>query len=333
MFRTIFCLNDRGVALLMVLWVLMILMTVVVSFAFLVRAESRATLFFKQKAEKRFLAEAGIQRAIMELMYRGVAPDSDIRVAGTEPVRVDGTLNTGQLGEDFYTYRIIDESGKIGLNQLNDASGLILINLLVNLGVSKEQADTIVDSILDWKDSDELHRLDGAETDYYLSLPVPYRSKNARFDALDELVMVRGIAPEILYGSRGKSGIIDFLTVDPAVRAINLNSAPGEVLAALPGVSREMADRIVVFRNSARIASPEDIESIVGESFRLMKPYVGTSESNAYSIESTGYKKGEKHGLAVKAVVTLEGNGKYKYAYYKNPAGVRQGNRPGREIP
>ena len=73
----------------------------------------------------------------------------------------------------IFTYSISDESGKINLNSLTDASGLILDNLLVNRGVSKEQADTIVSSILDWRDPDEAVRLNGAESDY--TCPCPNR--------------------------------------------------------------------------------------------------------------------------------------------------------------
>ena len=50
---------------------------------------------------------------------------------------------------------------------LTDANGIILNNLLVNLGIPGEDANTIVDSILDWKDADDLHRLHGAEDTYY----------------------------------------------------------------------------------------------------------------------------------------------------------------------
>ena len=59
----------------------------------------------------------------------------------------------------------------------------------------------IVDSIQDWRDPDNLHRFNGAEDDYYLSLPTPYRAKNADFESLDELLLVKGMTPEILYGN------------------------------------------------------------------------------------------------------------------------------------
>ncbi len=104
-------------------------------------------------------------------------------------------------------------SGKISLNALTDISGIILKNLLVNQGVSPEDADTIVDSILDWKDADDLHRLHGAESDYYLSLPNPYKAGDVPFETLEVLALVKGVTPEILYGTEKKRGIIHFLTL------------------------------------------------------------------------------------------------------------------------
>ena len=95
--------------------------------------------------------------------------------------------------------RIFNESGKISLNGLTDASGIMVNNLLVNLGSPPEEANRIVDSILDWKDEDDLHRLNGAESDYYQSLPHPYKARNADFESLEELLLVKGVTPDILY--------------------------------------------------------------------------------------------------------------------------------------
>ena len=60
-----------------------------------------------------------------------------------------------------------------------------LDRLLQELGVEKTERDMIVDSIQDWRDANDEHRLNGAESDYYLGLSPPYRSKNADFDSVD----------------------------------------------------------------------------------------------------------------------------------------------------
>ena len=90
----------------------------------------------------------------------------------------------------------------------------------------------ILDSIQDWRDANEEHRLNGAESDYYQSLPVPYRSKNADFDAVEELLQVQGVTREILYGRPDTPGLIEYLTVW-GTGAVNVNTASPAVLRAL----------------------------------------------------------------------------------------------------
>ena len=153
---------------------------------------------------------------------------------------------------------LVNEGGKVDINATSE---LILKNLLLNLGVPLEDADIIVDSVMDWKDPDDLHRVHGAESDYYTSLPTPYKAKNANFDTLEELLLVKGISPEILYGTGGKKGLIDFLTVNSKMAQININAAPKEVLQAIPGITPELADTIVSLRETQEIL---DLKGILG---------------------------------------------------------------------
>ncbi len=146
----------------------------------------------------------------MEIYYRSVNKGQSIILEGRELWRIDGTTYRDKLGTGTYAVRITDESGKIDLNTLTDASGILLKNLLIQLGVSGEDADVIVDSILDWKDPDNLVRLHGAEDEYYMALPKPYKAKNADFETLEELLLVRGITSGIFYGTENHRGLVQF---------------------------------------------------------------------------------------------------------------------------
>jgi general secretion pathway protein K len=305
--------------------VLTALMVMVLSFSVMTRAETYGLLAFKESMEKKFLAEAGIERAIMEIIYRSVNNNQSVILAGMESWKLDGTNYRMDMGDGGYSVRIVDEAGKISLNGMTDNSGIVLKNLLLNQGVTPEKADIIVDSILDWKDEDDLHRLSGAENDYYLSLPNPYKARNANFETLDELILVKGITPEILYGRDKMRGIIHFLSMRSDTTQININTAPREVLAAIPGINGAIAAGIMEFRAVNDIRGVDDIKNIIGDSYPQSAPYLvftSSGKSTAYSVEATGYKGNRKAGFTVLATITFDGPHQYHYVYYKSPAEI-----------
>lgn len=313
--------NDRrGIALIMVLWVLAVLMVIVLSFSYMTRTESLAAVSFKEGVEKKFLAEAAIERAAMEVIYRRMHPNVQTDVEGVETWRVDGTPYTVTTDGGHYTVSIIDESGKLNINTLTDASAIILKNLLLNTGVEETEANTIVDCILDWKDPDDFVRLNGAESDFYMSLPNPYKAKNANFDTLEELLLVKGITPAILYGDGEKKGIIDFVTVNSTSNQINITAAPKEVLMAIPGMTAEVADAIMNAREDpAGLAAIGGLGAVVKAPFNQF--VTSGSAGTVFAIEATGYKGDEKGGYTIKATIVIDNNNtSFKYKFYKSPA-------------
>ena len=319
--------SEKGIALLIVLWVMAILMVSVFSFSLMTRAETYGTLAFREAMEKKFLAESGMERGIMEIIYRSVNQSQTLVLAGKEVWKTDGTTYTIETGGAGYVVRLTDESGKISLTGLTDANGIVLKNLLINRGTSPENADVIVDSILDWQDADDLHRLNGAESDYYMSLPNPYKAKNGDIETLEELILVKGITPDILYGADKMKGIIRYLTIYSKTGAINIKVAPKEVLAAIPGMNSDMVDQIIEFRQSAEINGLEDITNIVGANYPLMAPYISFgpgSSPGVYTVEATGYKDSHKKGYSILATVTFDSPKKYRYVYYKTPVEIVQ---------
>jgi general secretion pathway protein K len=310
--------TQRGIALLMVLWVLTILTVIVFSFSYMARTEAYATVSFRQTIEKKFLAEAGIERGIAELFYMNANKNVTTVMPGTEAWRTDGRPYKILTDNGYYTIGIMNEGGKVDINTTPE---LILKTLLINLGVDPDHADIIVDSVMDWKDSDNLRRLHGAEDDYYMSLPNPYKAKNADFETLEELLLVRGVTPEILYGTKGKEGLIDFLTVNSKMTKININAAPREVLLAIPGITPELADSILAIRETQEI---QDIGGVLGNNYSLASPYIDLTGASTFTIVSSGYKGTEKSGYTIRATVTPEANNKFKYHYFKSPVDLTQ---------
>ncbi len=317
--------SQKGIALLLVLWVLTILVIVVLAFSYMTKTETLATGSFKEGVEERFLAEAGIERGIMEVFFRNRYKGQPIALEGGEVWRTDGTIYSDQIGDGKYKVRIMDEGGRLNINLIPDAALTILLkNLLLNLGVEEGQADTIVDSVLDWRDPDDLVRLHGAETPYYMSLPAPYKAKDGPFDTLEELILVKGITPEILYGDEENKGLIDFFTIHSSNRDINLNAAPKEVLMAIPGITSDIADQIVDLRQTQEIVNLNQVPGISQETLQLSNLIGLTGNiSKTFTIDATGSREDTHAGYAIKATVTIEGND-YKYVYYKSPSKLFQ---------
>src|SRR5439155_443333 len=124
--------------------------------------------------------EAGVQQAMREILGPGniQALDRDgalvfLRAGdGALPVRLPKLPRVGvALGAGEFSYRISDEESRINLN---NAPPDRIDRLLSAAGLDKPTRDTINDSLQDWKDPDDLRRLNGAESeDFYLKLPVP----------------------------------------------------------------------------------------------------------------------------------------------------------------
>ena len=58
----------------------------------------------------------------------------------------------------------------------------------------------IADAILDYIDSNEDVRSFGVESDHYLGLSPPYRAKNGPLETVEELLLVKGVTPQLLFG-------------------------------------------------------------------------------------------------------------------------------------
>jgi len=316
-------LTQRGIALLLVLWILIVLMGIVLSLSALTRSETHAALGFRTGLENKFLAEAGIERGIVEVLYRAFNRQTVI-LEDRQFWRTDGTPYTGRIGEGSYRVAIVDESGKIGINAITDLSGIVLKNLLTQSGATPGEADIIVDSILDWRDEDDLHRLNGAENEYYATLANPYKPRNAPFETLEELLLVRGMKADILYGTKDRPGVMSLLSVDAKTDKINLATAPRRVLLALPGMTEDAADRIIEYRKAAEIRGLEDVRDLVGGGYTVMAPWVGIADSGIYSITAVGWREKEQNGYVITATIALEGGQQpYRTIYYKSPAGVK----------
>lgn len=318
----------------MTLWIITILSVVVLEFSFAMRTEVHITKNFQEELQLYAMAEGGIQRAITELVYKHDPKVQEMRKtlnANEIPPDKREWLTDGRdykLSFDQGTceVRIIGEGGKVNINLVSET---MLRKITTNVGVKIEVRDTVVDSILDWKDPDDLYRINGAENDYYRSLKEPYDCKNGPLDAVEELLLVKGVTPGLFYGKKfGKKGeaeekgdqigLKDIFSIYATGEQIDINSAPLPVLRAVLGIPEEIARLIVSARGEKGFESQQDILQRVPELanfygeigrliiFRALTPY--------YTIESRakGKEGGSVRGLKVIIKVDPKEKGGHK---------------------
>lgn len=89
-------------------------------------------------------------------------------------------------------FGLVDESGKIDLNTVSYVRLMRVPGMTVQLAAA----------IIDWRDEDEEVTLGfGAESSTYLGRTPSYEAKNAPFESVEELSLVYGWAPDLIYGS------------------------------------------------------------------------------------------------------------------------------------
>ncbi len=284
--------SQQGAALILVLWVGSFFSIVLASFAFSMRTELAAAKNFRDREQAQALAAAGLARVIADLANAGSLPEG--RGERSPSYESGGSV---KLGKGVYQVTVSDETGKISLNA---ASAPMLRRLLGNNGVADSSLlDTIVDSILDWRDSDDLPHPSGAEAEYYATLPVPYRTRNGPFAIVEELLLVKGMSREILYGNvadkeraamlRAQNpgervfgpgeylGIHAILTVHGS-GTVNRDSAGLDALVAA-GLSDEEARSAIARREQS---APE------GAPLDIFRGNLAGATGRPYKIESTG---------------------------------------------
>jgi general secretion pathway protein K len=244
--------DQRGFALVAVLLVLAFVAVIGAEFAYSMRLEATAARVYKETLIATHLAEAGLEQAVRELVaefaFVGLgddrAADADTECPmvfySRERLAIKRLPHRNvALGSGQFTYCISDEEARLNLNNAPpDRVG----RLLEQIGLERQARDVVVDSLQDWRDPNEEHRLNGAESeDTYLKLPVPYRSKNANLDSVAELIQIKGITAKLLDGDEGHTGLRSLVTVKTPGQ-VNVNTAPKEVLRALNFSDAELTE-------------------------------------------------------------------------------------------
>lgn len=176
--------GQRGVVLILVLWMLVLLTVIAGALTATQKTEVALTLNQIDQIKGRALAEAGINYGVSRLL-------------STDPNlywKPDGQLHQWAFQGSKIAISISDERGRV---DLNNAGRELLGGLFEAVGVIEQEKDAMIGAILDWRDTDNNHQLNGAEDPDYRAAGIEYGAKDARFSSVDELRLVLGMTPEL----------------------------------------------------------------------------------------------------------------------------------------
>ncbi len=234
--------RQRGIALVIVLWFIALLSILALGFSKSMRSEAQITHNLLAANEARHLARAAVERGIYDLLQARGQPAA---------IFFPDQPHSFQLGTATVTYYIEDERGKININQ---APKELIEGLLTNLDLDldAETVDSITDAILDWRDDNDLRRLNGAEAADYRAAGMA-EPGNRPFEHPEELLQVMGMNAAIF------ARLAPFITLYTADAKINQDSAWREVLLALPGVSNSEVNAIMDARQAISSDTPNGV--------------------------------------------------------------------------
>jgi general secretion pathway protein K len=310
--------DDRGVALLLALLVLVLLVALILEFDSDARREYRDAAAFRDNFKATVLTRAAVQAA-RAVLQQDLLKDKQTGQFYDAPTDLWAfPIERYAIGDGFMTAQIEDERGKLNLNDLANADpnakkGKILrVKRLFNL---LQINPDVVDAIVDWVDADDVPEAAGAESVYYQSLRPAYRAANGPLQTLREIRLIKGMTPEIL------DKLLQYVTVYPqdGESRININTADFMVLQALdPRVTQSMAGEVIQSRPFKTIQDLDRVGSFaeIAKELRLLNVYDVKSDMFSARMSLT-VNETTKSGAVVLQRDQATGNSAVRYFRFR----------------
>ena len=281
--------NPQGSILVLALWTICFLSVLAVSLGFQVRQKLQLIKRLDERDTFQLIAEAGLKRAIMELKKEVPKGYDSLEDGWADTISVFKDVLVGEGSFSVYysysdeqsgalktRYGLIDEERKININKMEPK---VIDRLLRLLGIREMEAQELAASIKDWRDADsELSLPFGSaeDTDYH-NRANSYEAKDADFESLDELYLVKGVTKDIF------EKIKEYVTIYGDGK-VNINTASKVVLISL-GLSEDVADKIISFRTGDKTKAPEAFTA-VSEIVPKLSQLFHLSESDIASLSA-----------------------------------------------
>lgn len=223
--------SQSGVALVLVLWITVLLTITSGAYALMARMDQLEANTLLSGTQARMTAEAGIH-----LMAVALRDPDDL----TRPI-ADGRIYEQVIDGVLLEVSVTDERGKLDINAANEDT---LVTLFGNNGLDSEQAALLAAAVLDWRDTDEVERVNGAEWDTYMAAGLTVGPANRPFMMVDELLQVLGMSYELYRRIEPGISVYSRASIpDPAY-------APAEALLAVPDITPEEAQTFITERTA-----------------------------------------------------------------------------------
>jgi len=192
-----------GAVLIVTLWIIVVLAGMVLALAQSMRVEGACSANYAA-VQRAFGVEQGAIQYVLACVdgLNGAVPtDANMPCNGVIVGNGMFWIIRPNFDNDLQVaYGIVDEASKVSINTADQDMLMMLPRMM------REDAAAIID----WRDSDQNVTLGGAESEFYMTMPDPYQCKNAPFETVEELLLVRGMLPELLYGEdTNRNGRLD----------------------------------------------------------------------------------------------------------------------------
>jgi general secretion pathway protein K len=261
--------SHQGIALIIVMIVITVLTILAGGFAYSMKVETKLASNSSYENDLEWLGRSGVEFGKYVLGQQLTVPVDGAYDAlnqkwaggpgGTNDPLTELSMENNKLGSGTFTVHITDLESRWNINMAGEP---FLQQALELIGVPAQDRPTIVESILDWREPGERPRLNGAKDKFYSQFEPKYFCKKGPIDDLAELLLVRGVTPEIYWGGgapggaaaanlaatygHASSGVgLVHLFTPFSTGLINPNTASADVLQLIPGIDPGIAQEIL----------------------------------------------------------------------------------------
>lgn len=271
--------HEKGIALIIVMVTIFVLAMLAGGFALSMKVETKLARNANSESTLEWMGRSGVEYCAwvlaLQLECGGEAYDSlNQPWAGGDyygPCTNAAILQTIHMNGGTISWKITDLERKFNINTDALSGAPIMEQAFISMGVDAGEYPAVMAAVRDWVDADNDPHMGGAESDYYQGAEPPLVAKNGPIDDMSELLLIKGITPEIFYGSSSTEhsqaafqhrqgffdsspppnyafGLNDVFTPISSGR-VNINTASETVLQLIPGLDPIIVPDIIKLRS------------------------------------------------------------------------------------